>query len=434
MAYGKDGYPTEYANKVGHVRLIQDTLIQSLIEAFEDHQTPTDEVIHQPTGRINIDGECPIEQVITVDGGHQVVPNIVRPERQVGFIQIASQLIKTETIEYLEEHSMTDPRQVREMLSRFTHHVLAALPMIGVHIPGFSVRKSIRETIHRFLSHYQLYDALSYLVYRQWEINPTESPSMDCVECGVQFELPRNLQRFQCPHCEESHRLSDYLGLCDEDSEDRPRAEVVSNFRSILEALVLFSLIIRFRERSSIMRRTLFLLDGPLLLRAQLSRLVEPIRALIADQRDRGLPLYLVGVEKSGELSDFADSCSGSLKDVGDFFLPSTQFIVEEIHGRAFNADTYRNRVNYGAKTIARVGTNHILTLNVPTGDYLLTPNVDNLIGFDVIVRNLSKLLSYSYDNALIPIVLINAEASISNQPSGGILAQFVDRILDDHE
>ena len=90
--------------------------------------------------------------------------------------------------------------------------------------------------------------------------------------------------------------------------------------------------------------------------------------------------------------------------------------------------------MNYGAKTIARVGTNHVLTLNVPTGDYLLTPNADDLIGFDIIVRNLSKLLSYSYDNALIPIVLINAEASISNQPSGGILAQFVDHILGDHE
>ena len=434
MAYGKDGYPTEYANKVGHVRLIQDPMIQSLIEAFEDHQTPIDESVQQPTGQIDIDGECPIKQIITVDGGHQAVPNKIRPERQVGFIQVASQLIKTDTIEYLREHSMADPRHVRAMLSGFTHHTFAALPLIGVHIPGLSVRRSIRETIHRFLSHYELYDALSYLVYRQWETNPTESPSMECIECEVQFELPRNERNFQCPRCGERHRLSDYLGLCAEDSEDRPRAEVVSNFRSVLEALALFSLIIRFRERSSIMERTLFLLDGPLLLRAQLSRLVEPIRALIADQRDRGLPLYLVGVEKSGELSDFADACSGSLRNVGDFFLPNTQFIVEEIHGRAFNENTYRNRVNYGAKTIVRVGANHILALNVPTGDYLLTPNANDLMGFDVIVRSLSQLLSYSYDNALIPIVLANAEASISNRPSGGILAQFVDRILDNHE
>ena len=38
--------------------------------------------------------------------------------------------------------------------------------------------------------------------------------------------------------------------------------------------------------------------------------------------------------------------------------------------------------------------------------------------------------MSYSHENALIPIVLANAEASISNQPSGGLLAHFVERIL----
>ena len=256
---------------------------------------------------------------------------------------------------------------------------------------------------------------------------------MDCIECGIQFGLPRDALDFKCPNCEEIHKLSDYLGLCAEDSEDRPRSEVISSFRSVLEVLVLFSLITRFRNRPSIMARTLFLLDGPLLLRAQLSRLVEPIRALIADQRDRGLPLYLVGVEKSGELSDFAEACSNSLHHEGEFFLPSTRFIVEEIHGRRFNENTYRNRVNYGAKVIARVGVNHVLALNVPTGDYMLSPTVEDLIGFQDIVRCLSNLLSYSYDNALIPIVLANAEASISNQPSGGILAQFVDRILENH-
>jgi hypothetical protein len=206
--------------------------------------------------------------------------------------------------------------------------------------------------------------------------------------------------------------------------------EMVSNLRTILEALVLFSFIVRFRERRVIMERTLFLLDGPLTLRAQLGRLVEPIRALIADQRDKGWPIYLIGVEKTGQLRDFADSCSSSLPHVGDYFLPSTRYLLEEIYGRAFNEQTYRNRVNYGAKVIARVGRDHTLALNVPTGDYALSPGLANLIGFPEVLRSLSRLVSYSHENALIPIVLANAEASISNQPSGGLLAQFVDRII----
>ena len=169
MAYAKDGYPTELANKVGHIKLIQDPMIQGMIEAFEDWRPPLEGVLPPSSGIIDLEGDCPIEQVITVDGGHQAVPNIARPERQVGFIQIAAQLIKLETIHYLCLNRMADPRDVQASLSRFTHHTFAALPLAGVHIPGLSVKQSLREAIHRFINHYELYDALSYLVYRKWE-------------------------------------------------------------------------------------------------------------------------------------------------------------------------------------------------------------------------------------------------------------------------
>jgi hypothetical protein len=361
VAYAKDGYPTELANKVGHIKLIQDPMIQRMIECFEDYRPTPAGMIPTATGNIEPDGQCPIRQVITVDGGHQAVPNIARPERQVGFVQIAAQMVQMQTIEHLRAHPMTDPRDVRSMLGRFTHHTLAALPLSGVHIPGLTVRQSLRETIHRFLSHYQLYEALSYLVYWRWETQIPNPPSMDCLACGEVFELPRFDLRFPCPRCKEEHNLSDYLGLVDQDSEDRSNAETVSNLRTILEALVLFSFIVRFRERHVIMRQTLFLLDGPLTLRAQLSRLVEPIRALIADQRDKGCPIYLVGVEKTGELRAFADSCASTLPNAGDYFLPSTRYLLEEIYGRNFNEHTYRNRVNYGAKIVARVARDHIL-------------------------------------------------------------------------
>lgn len=214
MAYAKDGYPTELASKVGHIKLIQDPMIQRMIEAFEDWRPPNDGVLPVLSGHIELDGECPINQVITVDGGHQPVPNVARPERQVGFVQVAAQLIRTETLEHLRGHPMTDPREVRRMLGQFTHHTLAALPLAGVHIPGLTVRESVREAVHRFLAYYQLYDALSYLVYRKWQDVLEEPPSMACLSCGDFFELPRHALNFRCTHCEEEHRLSDYLGLC----------------------------------------------------------------------------------------------------------------------------------------------------------------------------------------------------------------------------
>lgn len=430
MAYAKDGYPVELANKVGHVKLIKDPTIQRMIEAFEDSRPLPSGSYPNRTGRVDLNGECPVEQVITVDGGHQAVPNIARPERQVGFIQVALQMVRLETIEFLRQNPMADPRDVQRRLSAYTHHILAALPVAGVHIPGLSVRESLREVVHRFILHYDLYAALSFLVYRQWEKSPGDLPSMDCLFCTGRFELPRGALEFVCPKCSHKHRLSDYLGLSDQDSEERSTAETVSNLRTVLEALALFSLIVRFRDKESVMSRTLFVLDGPLLLRAQLSRLVEPIRGLIQHQKEAGSPLYLVGVEKSGGFRDFADSYSHLLPEVGDFLLPDARFIVEEINGRSFDPATYRNRVNYGSKLVVRLGAHHVLALNLPTGNFSVSPQFDDLVGFEVSARCLSKLLSFRYENALMPLVLANSSASISNQPSGSILAQFVDRVI----
>lgn len=430
MAYGKDGYPTELANKVGHVKLIQDPMIQRMIEAFEDSRPSTPGSYPPITGAIDLNGTCPIERVVTVDGGHQAVPNVVRPERQAGFVQVAIQLVKMATVEHLRKHPMADPRDVQRDLNRYTHRIYAVIPLTGMKVPGLTVRDSIRDAVHRFIKHYELYPALSYLVYRSWEPDPVESASMDCLSCGNCFELPRFAQAFPCAHCGHDHKLSDYLGVCDQDSPDRSTVESVSNLRTVLEVLALFSLIVKFRERDDVMGKTLFLLDGPLILRAQLSRLVEPIRALIEHQISSGKPLYIVGVEKSGEFRYFADSYATFLKDPGEYFLPDVKFIVEEVNGRSFVSDTYRNRVNYGAKTVVRLGPHHVLAMDVPTGRFILSPRPEDLIGFEAILRCLSSLLSYGYPNALIPIVSANSAASISNQPSGGILAQFVEQVL----
>jgi hypothetical protein len=293
-----------------------------------------------------------------------------------------------------------------------------------------TVRESIREAIHRFLSNYELYDALRFLVYREWRSQSVEIPEMDCLYCDATIELPRHATEFVCRGCSHRHRLGDYLLISLNDSEDQGRLELVSNFRSALEVLALFSTIAKTRDRTAIMDHTLFLLDGPLLLRANLARLVEPIRDFIADHHAEQRNLYLVGVEKGGDVRAYADEIAPALKEPGDYKILSFRFIVEEISGRSFNSN-YRNRVNYGAKVVVRLGPNHVVVLNVPTGAFILEPRPSELIGFEYVVRVLAKNLSYRYENALIPIVLINEAASISNQPSAGILEQFVSKIIE---
>ncbi len=420
----------EMASKIGHIKLIENPTIRAMLESFESIAPGDPKDFPPASGNLDLSIDGGIQQVIVVDGGHQIVPNKIRPERQIGFIQVAAMMLKLKDIQELIQKPLTDPRDVARMLHGTTYSVLAALPIAGVHLHGHSIRDTSRESVFRFLETYGLLKTLSDLVYRRWETNPQDPPHMNCLRCGQDMELPRFHMEFSCPGCSERHRLSDYLGLFDMDSQERGRAETISGFRTILEALTLFSFILRHRSKPVIMGKTLFLLDGPLTLRAGLSRLVEPIRSLLEEQKRSGNPIYLLGVEKSGDIHDFASSYGSFLPEVGDYFIPSTQFIVENIRGQSFSEGDYRNRVNYGAKAIIRISSNHLLVVDIPTGKFLLTPTISDLIGFSEIAKALSKLQSSAYPDALIPIVMANSEASISNQPSNEILSQYVDRIL----
>jgi hypothetical protein len=86
--------------------------------------------------------------------------------------------------------------------------------------------------------------------------------------------------------------------------------------------------------------------------------------------------------------------------------------------------------VNYGAKIAIRLGLNHTLALNIPTGTFILDPKPIDLLGFEKIAHTLSQVTSSAFENALLPIVQINRQASISMEPSGTLLQTFVDRLM----
>jgi hypothetical protein len=212
-------------------------------------------------------------------------------------------------------------------------------------------------------------------------------------------------------------------------ADDFGRETTVSNLRTVLEILILFDVIRKYRMHKAEMGKTLLLKDGPLLLRAQLSRLVQPIRSLLAYLRDGGTELHIVGVEKNGGFANLLDEFKGILSKCGDYFLPTVKFLVEEVSGNEMPSE-YRNRVSFGAKVAERLGPNHAVVLNVPTGDFLVEPKPTDLIGFEESARVLAKLVSYRYDNALVPLVLANSMASIAQRPSNTILETFAASLM----
>jgi hypothetical protein len=224
--------------------------------------------------------------------------------------------------------------------------------------------------------------------------------------------------------------LSDYLGIAQGPPDDWAKEEAAISLRSVLETLLLMGFLRLYRDRPVVLSRTLFVKDGPLLLRANLSRLVEPIRAFLKHLHHLGRSLHIVGVEKSGDLVEHVPLIANTLRESGDYFLPSVRYLHERIQGVPFVENAYRNRVQYGAKIVIRLGPDHVVALNVPTGDFYTEPRVEDLYGLKESMAVLSEMRSYSHENALIPLVLVNSAESISMNFSGNILESFSRRLL----
>lgn len=436
MAYGKGKYPAEAASKIAHMKLMQNPTITSLITQFDATDPGADPVSGERTGNIDPTQPHGITHVVTVDGGEVIVPNPVRREKAVGFINICTTMFSTATLDRLRDEPWMDPRDYADILNDSQTLQPAILPLAGVTLPNQTVRQSIRTMVDHTVDTSGLYSALNFLVSRMWNdayaMPGRGSPSMLCRACRVDFPLPRNRRAFACPGCHHAHTLSDYLGIADDGSDDWGRSDCVTQLRDVLETLSLFSVVIGLYTEPAILGRILFIKDGPLLLRANLYRIADAIRDFLTHLRDSQIAVNIVGVEKHGEMVDFIPFVQSALPDVGDFFLPSVPFIVREIKGAEFPDDPslYRNRVSYGAKCIVRTGPDHVLSVSVPTGPFLLNPQAGDLLGFTAIVRGLTCLSSYRYDNALMPIVATNAAASLSFRPSARILEHFVDEML----
>jgi hypothetical protein len=71
-----------------------------------------------------------------------------------------------------------------------------------------------------------------------------------------------------------------------------------------------------------------------------------------------------------------------------------------------------------------------VVTVNVPAGDFLAEPGVDDLYRFGPSMAALEDMLGYAHENALIPVELANSSLSIVLTPSTDILEEFAKRLL----
>ncbi len=424
--------PAEFASKIGHIKLINEPHIQSLIAAFENTDDSSVELIGELSGQLDLTKTGKIETIVAIDGSYLTIPNSLKRSKSLSFMSATVVTLNLQEVRAMQINPIIDPRDLTRQLEGNHGTIAVALPLSGIAIPGYTVVQTIRNIIHEFFTREGLYEPLNYLISRLWLPKYEMVENMGCIKCAKTMVLPRNKIMFACPSCGQAHTLSDYLQLVHSMPEDWARENVISDLASVSENLLLLGMIIKLSNNPKALAETLFVKDGPLVLRSQLSRLVFAVRAFFEHLRTQEITVHAVGVEKTGELVSHIPMIQESLKESGDFFLPNMKYLQERIKGFVYNDDIDNYRSQYGSKVVVRLGKDHVVAFNIPTGNFPLNPTMSDLMGFQESMSVLSEMLSSAHENALVPLKLANSLASISENPSKGILERFAQRLLRD--
>ena len=420
----------EQASKLGHLEVIKSELVNELIAQFEERDPAA---VESPAEWEHIAAdEKPLRLIFAVDGSKQTIQSDFPPYKELSFIKTALLRLDQHAIEKLDPVA-PHPMALRDIMSDAAMYHATVLPLKGVRIRGQNnydaVRKIIFDSMRDASLNAEPYETLKWLAYEKWDDKKKPSPKFGCPHCseevaGLNFDADEG----SCEHCGGHLYLTDMIGFHLEMSEETAPDSVAAAYMLIHETLLLFTGIRFFWDagKYGVLSNALFIKDGPLTLRSQYSKLAIPIRNFFEFSKQKGIPVYVVGQEKTGAFVDHLEIIARHASP-DTVFAPNNEYIRKEIQHRPERSEPYGSRTNYGNKVFVKFGQYHHLVLSVPTGEYADTDSLKVFVGLDKILASLPAILSHRHECALVPIELANGVASLSNYPSAAVLKLFAD-------
>jgi len=429
MPYGGgQRLPSEKASKLGHLEVLKSQLVNKLCQSFEDPKaTPISSGSIWES--IRPEGE-PLPLVFSVDGSFQVIKSETPPHKALAFIKTALLRMDQPALCRIDPDT-PHPFALRDILEESALYHATVFPLRHVVVPELCTYDAIRQIIFESIKDASLNEepmtTLKWLAYEKWN-TPRPLPKFGCPHCERNVAtLPVDAEEGECPACKGHLFLTDMLGFHLDMTPDSAPDRVPRTYMTIHETLLLLTGIRYFWENNKkLLTKCLFVKDGPLSIRAQYSKLVNPIRRFLAHAREAGYPVHVIGQEKTGTFYEHLQLIGRSAA-VGSVFLPSDKYIKEEIQNRPDRGAPYGKDTNYGAKVFVKLNNYHQMVLNIPTGTYVQNPSLSDLIGVGRIMATLPTILSNRFEGALLPVELANGVASLSTYPSAQILKVFAD-------
>ena len=425
----------EWASKSAHTEIIRDPDVAQFLSscklpkaAAEIKPDLTQLIDYRPVA------QNPIRHIIAVDAGYSEVP--VRsefPSATICFFQFGALFFALEDLEALEEKPFIDPEDMAKL--KRIQRLKLTLPMKNVTYGGQpkltgSVRAALYEFFKQSIDGSSLVETLRWFLFQEYRGDEAKeewilASSPFGSESNLRLRRSEMLADFTWRHPKGIIYLTDVFRLHERIDDDVGANGIQAYVMTAIEQLIAAHLIrLILQTKPALFSQLLFVKDGPLAFFGQTARMHEPMRALATFLLERH-GFFMAGLEKSGAFVEHAHELKGTLP-------PGTVLVLNDDHiyryiipGGGDENSAYGRTTYYGAKVIFKTPTGAVHVITVPTKQTMASPAPGDLPNLDVILTNVEKLRCDMYDDALLPVALVNKLVSLSNHPSSRILQQF---------
>jgi hypothetical protein len=248
----------------------------------------------------------------------------------------------------------------------------------------------------------------------------------------------KNMRRpaysWECPvqRCKKEIFLTDIFRLFEKIDNETGAEGIVVYLKNVIETFLIVHAMKSLLEiEDGLINQFLFVKDGPLSFGGETANMHKPMQALIS-YLNRTCQINLVGVESSGPFVEHAKQIRDKLQP-GQAFLLNNQHIYTYILVGDNKAQEYGATTYYGGKMIYKSLDGRVYVLTMPVENqraYYHQPELADFRNIQQVLFSIARLRCDIYENALIPIAVVNKLISLSTHSGTKILEKFANKTM----
>lgn len=427
--------PMEQASKSAHGHVINDPEVQRFLARCALPKTAGEiHLADHTVCRFEPVSSNPIRHIVAVDSGYSeipVQPNF--PSSTLAFFQFGALSFSITDLDALATQPFIDPEDMAKL--KRIERLKLSLPVRNIALKDEpTLTASVRAALYDFFAQTRdgssLLETLRWFLFEEYQSPQEQYELASCPDCAatkipiLRADVAKD-GHFTCVKCGHSLLLTDAFRLHEAIDDTVGAGGILGYVTTLIEQFVMVHFLrIILDQRPALLSEILFVKDGPLAFFGQTANMHRKMRLLV-NYLFQHHALFMAGLEKSGAFVEHAAEVAQTLTDGSILILDNDYIYKYIIPGHADPTNPYGSTTYYSAKVIFKTRQAAVHVITVPTIDAMVKPRLADLPNLAVILTNVEKLRCDMYDDALIPVALVNKLVSLANHPSAKILQRF---------